>query len=85
MVRLSIFAVIFAAVTSVAADGYCQCLFPDGSHCCVTEYGINKNCVERCRDNGSYKHKCNANGKYSDVSGWNGGWRLSCTDLFIGN
>ncbi|KAH7014482.1 uncharacterized protein B0I36DRAFT_389365 [Microdochium trichocladiopsis] len=84
MVRLSVFAVIFAAVTSVAADGYCQCLFSDGSHCCVTQYGINKNCQERCLNNGSYKHQCNAGGKYSDVSGWNAQFRLSCEDFTIG-
>lgn len=36
MVKLSVFAVIFTAVASVAADGWCQCLFQDGSHCFVT-------------------------------------------------
>ncbi|KAH7066072.1 hypothetical protein BKA63DRAFT_523711 [Paraphoma chrysanthemicola] len=80
MVRLTIVAVIFAAVTSVAADGYCQCLFADGSHCCVVEYGITKACEERCKNNGNYKRKCNAGGKYSDVSSWNAQWRTSCTE-----
>lgn len=36
MVRFfSIVAVLFAAVMGVQADGYCQCLYKDGSHCCV--------------------------------------------------
>ncbi|CAN9277928.1 unnamed protein product [Alternaria alternata] len=85
MVRLSIFAVIFAAVTAVAADGYCQCLFADGSHCCVTQYGIRKDCTARCIDNGNSDKKCNAGGKYSDVGGWHAQWRRSCTDWTIGN
>jgi hypothetical protein len=35
MVRLlTIVTVLFAGATSVAAS-YCQCLYPDGSHCCV--------------------------------------------------
>ena len=35
MVRLSILATILAAAGSAYADFYCQCLFPDRSHCCV--------------------------------------------------
>ncbi|EMD63958.1 hypothetical protein GGP41_002722 [Bipolaris sorokiniana] len=83
MVRLSIFAVIFATVASVAADGYCQCLFPDGSHCCVVAYGIRKACVENCKNNGNSDRMCNAGGKYSDVSSWNAGWRRGCKYEYV--
>ncbi|RMZ73136.1 hypothetical protein GMOD_00009654 [Pyrenophora seminiperda CCB06] len=85
MVRLSIFAVIFTAVASVAADGWCQCLYADGSHCCVTQYGIKKDCVGRCIDNGNSDQQCNAGGKYSDVSAWNAGFRRSCKVWTIPN
>lgn len=39
MVRLSLFAVLVTAITSATAFSVtqaCQCLFQDGSHCCVT-------------------------------------------------
>ncbi|KXJ94977.1 hypothetical protein Micbo1qcDRAFT_200434 [Microdochium bolleyi] len=83
MVRLAVFAIIFAAVTSVAADGWCQCLYADGSHCCVRQYGINKICQQLCLDAGNSDHKCNAGGKWADVSSWNAEFRRSCTDWDI--
>ncbi|KAH7317297.1 hypothetical protein BKA65DRAFT_557497 [Rhexocercosporidium sp. MPI-PUGE-AT-0058] len=85
MVRLSIFAVIFAAVASVAADGFCQCLFADGSHCCVAQYGIKKDCTALCLNNGNSDKKCAAGGKYSDVSSWNAEFRRACTTWTIPN
>ncbi|KAH7175019.1 uncharacterized protein B0J16DRAFT_388846 [Fusarium flagelliforme] len=47
MVRLTIFATILAATTAQAAL-YCQCLFPDASHCCV-QIGSG-NCEDKCAD-----------------------------------
>ncbi|KAF4335211.1 hypothetical protein FBEOM_10955 [Fusarium beomiforme] len=83
MVRaFSIIAVLFVAVSSVAADGYCQCLYPDGSHCCVTFYGLNKDrCTELCMNTGPLDEpNCNAGGKHTFASSWNGGWRRGCRD-----
>ncbi|KAJ1332970.1 hypothetical protein MN608_02960 [Microdochium nivale] len=84
MVRLSVFAIIFAAVSSVAADGWCQCLYSDGSHCCVMQYGIVKDCTKSCMNAENSDQACNADGKYSDVSSWNAQWRRSCKKWTIG-
>ncbi|KAF4456265.1 hypothetical protein F53441_1559 [Fusarium austroafricanum] len=88
MVRaFSIIALLFAAVSSVQADGFCQCQYPDGSHCCVVEYGLNKDlCTDLCKDAGpTGEANCNANGMHTFASEWNGGWRLSCRDRLAAN
>ncbi|CZT15619.1 uncharacterized protein RCC_01464 [Ramularia collo-cygni] len=72
--------------------GYCQCLFDDGSHCCVdTTYGgsgatggvgtkVGEDCQARCssRQRGSDGAACGGAGKWSCVSAWNGQFRSSC-------
>ncbi|CAJ0545149.1 Ff.00g086220.m01.CDS01 [Fusarium sp. VM40] len=82
MVRAFSIIALFAAVVSVTADGVCQCLYKDGSHCCVVEYGLRKDrCTSLCLNNGpSGKPNCNANGAHTYASEWHGGWRLSCRD-----
>ncbi|KAF5246307.1 hypothetical protein FAUST_1424 [Fusarium austroamericanum] len=79
MVRLSIFAVLFTAITSVTAIAgaeACQCLFADGSHCCVTIK--TEDCQAECMGVGRNGVKCNANGKYSNLSWFTGVGRTKC-------
>ncbi|EMD63957.1 hypothetical protein GGP41_002723 [Bipolaris sorokiniana] len=85
MVRLlTIVAMLFAGASSVAAS-YCQCLYPDGSHCCVINNEAN-DCKRMCmRASGDHTTagECRANGKFSNVSGWNALHRTQCEPPFI--
>ncbi|KAF5964092.1 hypothetical protein FBULB1_12976 [Fusarium bulbicola] len=67
----------------------CQCLFSDGSHCCVYgdngESGDTGDCVEVCKgakrvlqSGESQPAACNANGRFSCVSVWNAQFRTPC-------
>ncbi|KAL6924057.1 hypothetical protein ACHAP8_011978 [Fusarium lateritium] len=75
MVRLAIFATIMAAATSVQGAIWCQCLFPDKSHCCVASGG--GSCQEKCLNAGRpiidgsiapRKTLCNAGGDGFGIS-----------------
>ncbi|GKU06667.1 hypothetical protein FLAG1_09065 [Fusarium langsethiae] len=77
MVRLSILATVLAAASSVQAATWCQCLFPDGSHCCVASGA--GSCEDKCRNAGKplpwdggalqpRKQLCNAGGKSFGIS-----------------
>ncbi|KAL2678409.1 hypothetical protein Neosp_009155 [[Neocosmospora] mangrovei] len=82
MVRaLSFVAVLLASAFTAEAAQYCQCLFQDGSHCCVysdAKIG-NLNCPNACsgahRADGHTNPNnpleagtaCNANGKYVSI------------------
>ncbi|RGP74025.1 hypothetical protein FSPOR_1720 [Fusarium sporotrichioides] len=75
MVRLAIFATIMAAASSVQGAVWCQCLFPDKSHCCVASGG--GSCQEKCLNaakpilDGSFfpkNQKCNAGGDGFGIS-----------------
>ncbi|KAJ1332971.1 hypothetical protein MN608_02961 [Microdochium nivale] len=85
MVRLlTIITVLFAGASSVAAS-YCQCLFPDGSHCCAIENEVN-DCTRMClkaSKGPTTAEQCNANGKWSSVSSWNAQHRFQCSPPFI--
>ncbi|EKJ69294.1 hypothetical protein NXS19_012941 [Fusarium pseudograminearum] len=77
MVRLSLFAVLATAIASVTAQtSACQCLFQDGSHCCVTLK--TQDCQLECMNVGRKGVKCNANGKFSNVSWLTGVGRTKC-------
>ncbi|KAH7303160.1 hypothetical protein B0I35DRAFT_485380 [Stachybotrys elegans] len=75
MVRLFILAVIATAISAVAADSpigtSCQCLYSDGSHCCVA-FGVGA-CRELCSAT-----SCNAGGNWSHVSWFTGLGRHKC-------
>ncbi|OBS18956.1 hypothetical protein FPOA_10680 [Fusarium poae] len=77
MVRLSIFAIAAAVITGVVADTRaCQCLFQDGSHCCVNlKTGP---CDVGCRTSGRKGTACNANGKFVEISWFTGVGRTKC-------
>ncbi|KAK8086418.1 hypothetical protein PG994_001392 [Apiospora phragmitis] len=91
MVRiLSLATLLLASAFTAQAAQFCQCLFNDGSHCCVysdPEIG-NLDCRGVCtnahRADGVDNHNltpgtaCNAGGKYDTVSGWNAQFRTSC-------
>ncbi|KXJ94978.1 hypothetical protein Micbo1qcDRAFT_200435 [Microdochium bolleyi] len=85
MVRLlTIATVLFAGASSVAAS-YCQCLYPDGSHCCVIENDVN-DCTRMCTrasPDPTTASQCNAGGKWSEVSAWNAQSRHQCSPPFI--
>ncbi|KAJ5021259.1 hypothetical protein PSV08DRAFT_232577 [Bipolaris maydis] len=90
MVRIiSIVGFLLTVAAGVQAQGGspCQCLFSDGSHCCVTysssfqtRAGLSQDCADNCRTatRDSDNKACAANGKYSDVSSWNAQFRASC-------
>ncbi|KAL2678410.1 hypothetical protein Neosp_009156 [[Neocosmospora] mangrovei] len=63
MVRLlNIAAILFAGFVTVQGCTHCQCLYNDGSHCCVQEPGPS----------------CNGGGKNTCVSTWNAHGRKKC-------
>ncbi|KAH7245075.1 hypothetical protein BKA59DRAFT_511030 [Fusarium tricinctum] len=77
MVSLSTFVTMLAAASSVQAAVWCQCLFPDASHCCVASGA--GSCQEKCAnagqalpwDGGALERqikKCNAGGKGFGIS-----------------
>ncbi|KAF2853148.1 hypothetical protein T440DRAFT_506015 [Plenodomus tracheiphilus IPT5] len=83
-----------AAISEAAGCGsrQCQCLFKDGSHCCV--FGANaqtpdtSDCTAVCRgasrllQSGENKPaKCNAGGKFSCVSIFTAQGRTPCYNL----
>ncbi|GKU06666.1 hypothetical protein FLAG1_09066 [Fusarium langsethiae] len=79
MVRLSIVTIIFTVISSAAAVNLtkaCQCLYSDGSHCCVLL--PQGSCQDECRNAGKGSDKCNADGKYSNVSWFTGVGRTKC-------
>ncbi|KAH7303460.1 hypothetical protein B0I35DRAFT_485153 [Stachybotrys elegans] len=91
MVRiLSLATLLLASALTAQAATYCQCLFSDGSHCCVySDAAIgNLNCPSVCQgahradgDASDPFHPgtaCNAGGKYSTVSAWNAQFRTPC-------
>ncbi|KAJ4982999.1 hypothetical protein SVAN01_11494 [Stagonosporopsis vannaccii] len=85
MVRiLTIVTVLFASASSVAAS-YCQCLYPDASHCCVIDNLVNdctRMCLKASKDS-TTAGQCNAGGKFSNVSSWNGQHRKQCGKPYI--
>ncbi|QPC73223.1 hypothetical protein HYE68_003975 [Fusarium pseudograminearum] len=48
MVRLAVLATIMAVATSVQGATWCQCLWPDRSHCCVASGA--GSCQEKCQN-----------------------------------
>ncbi|KAL6924056.1 hypothetical protein ACHAP8_011977 [Fusarium lateritium] len=79
MVRLSIFAVVAAVISSAAAASVtraCQCLFQDGSHCCVNLK--DGPCDNECRTSGRKGVACNADGKFVEISWFTGVGRTKC-------
>ncbi|CAI9631303.1 hypothetical protein GT037_003334 [Alternaria burnsii] len=81
MVRISTLVGLLVTMAMGAQAGlYCQCLYSDGSHCCVADN--NGGCTATCLNaKPVFESKgCNAGGKYSDVSAWNGQWRTGCAD-----
>ncbi|RBR06244.1 uncharacterized protein FIESC28_11131 [Fusarium coffeatum] len=82
MVRLSVLAIFAAAISTAAAQSptgqTCQCLYADGSHCCVN-FGT-EDCQTQCRTSGKDSGKCNADGKWSSVSWFTGLGRTKCTN-----
>ncbi|KAK8067467.1 hypothetical protein PG996_006579 [Apiospora saccharicola] len=81
MVRiLSVVTLLFTTLAVGAqAKAFCQCLYADGSHCCVDD-NAPAGCTEVCRNAVSVDgyRACNAGGKYSDVSAWNSQFRTAC-------
>ncbi|KAF5613027.1 hypothetical protein F25303_14304 [Fusarium sp. NRRL 25303] len=88
MVRLaSIAAILFIGFAVVEGCTHCQCLYSDGSHCCVMELnsGADADCNTLCADAkqaGPNQFEpgpsCNAGGKYTCVSTWNAFKRTKC-------
>ncbi|KNG50032.1 hypothetical protein DDE82_004589 [Stemphylium lycopersici] len=82
MVRISaIVGLLVTMAMGVQAGLYCQCLKPDGSHCCIADN--NGGCTQSCMNVAPIfenDNPCNAGGKYSDVSAWNAQWRTACND-----
>ncbi|KAK8102154.1 hypothetical protein PG984_015300 [Apiospora sp. TS-2023a] len=83
MVRIvSALTLLLATALGAQAAATCQCLFNDGSHCCVVSdaRGAAQDCTSACR--GAVRNKdqvaCNAGGKWSSVSAWNAQWREGC-------
>ncbi|KAF2735689.1 hypothetical protein EJ04DRAFT_551853 [Polyplosphaeria fusca] len=71
---LSVAAVLLAAVANVNAAAACQCLFNDGSHCCVQvfcqmQHGQSLDCTAACTGavRNSDQTPCNAGGKNSGI------------------
>ncbi|KAL2063986.1 hypothetical protein VTL71DRAFT_4480 [Oculimacula yallundae] len=85
MVRLlTLITVLFASASSVAAS-YCQCLYSDGSHCCVID-NIIGDCTRMCLQaspDSTTAGACNAGGKWSKVSSWNANGRAQCPPPYI--
>jgi len=81
MVRIAIFATVLAAISGATAlnlTKLCQCLYSDGSHCCVAAAPTGT-CQSNCMNSSPGKGKhCNAGGKYSNVSYFTGLGRHPC-------
>ncbi|KAJ1332969.1 hypothetical protein MN608_02959 [Microdochium nivale] len=93
MVRiLSLATLLIASAVTAKAAQFCQCLFNDGSHCCVYsdasigDLDCQRWCTNAHRADGATNPRnplevgtaCNAGGKYSTVSGWNAQFRTAC-------
>ncbi|EMD93168.1 hypothetical protein COCC4DRAFT_179270 [Bipolaris maydis ATCC 48331] len=92
MVRiLSLATLLIASAITTQAAQWCQCLFQDGSHCCVYSdpqignLDCQRWCINAHRADGATNPDplevgtpCNSNGKYSTVSGWNAQYRTPC-------
>ncbi|KAL6915453.1 hypothetical protein ACHAPO_009864 [Fusarium lateritium] len=88
MVRLlNIAAMLFAGFVTVQGCTHCQCLYSDGSHCCVQELpsGGEADCNALCanaQQAGPNQFQpgpsCNAGGKNACVSTWNAHGRKKC-------
>ncbi|CEI39878.1 hypothetical protein FVEN_g2156 [Fusarium venenatum] len=79
MVRLSVFAIVAAVISSATAASVtraCQCLFSDGSHCCVTL--LDAPCNVECQNVGRDGTKCNSGGKNAEISWFTGVGRTKC-------
>ncbi|KAJ4012657.1 hypothetical protein NW752_008370 [Fusarium irregulare] len=80
MVRLlTTVAVLLSVAMSAQAAAFCQCLYSDGSHCCVDE-NTPAGCTATCENaRALFADKpCNAGGKFSNVSPWNAQFRTAC-------
>ncbi|KAF4335212.1 hypothetical protein FBEOM_10956 [Fusarium beomiforme] len=84
---LNIVAILFAGFAVVQGCVHCQCLYQDGSHCCVQELpsGADADCQALCKDAkqaGPNQFQpgpaCNAGGKSDCVSTWNAHFRTKC-------
>ncbi|KAH6875962.1 hypothetical protein BKA58DRAFT_132338 [Alternaria rosae] len=82
MVRLSaVFGILLTMAVGTQASFYCQCLYQDGSHCCVAEN--NGGCTRSCLNVAPLFENdkpCNAGGKSSDVSFFTAQGRHACND-----
>ncbi|EOA90575.1 uncharacterized protein SETTUDRAFT_24721 [Exserohilum turcica Et28A] len=78
MVRASsIIALVFTMVCGTqAANWYCQCLYPDGSHCCNNADDCTSSCLNAVSN--ETDKACNAGGKNSRVSYFNAQFRTTC-------
>ncbi|KAF4450518.1 hypothetical protein F53441_6373 [Fusarium austroafricanum] len=82
MVKITSAVLFFMIALGVQASATCQCLFSDGSHCCVysSVNGPSEDCTQACSGarRGKDNVACNAGGKWSGVSAWNAQWREGC-------
>ncbi|KAF4456264.1 hypothetical protein F53441_1558 [Fusarium austroafricanum] len=87
MVRLlNIVTVLFTSFVAAQRCGYCQCLYSDGSHCCVQSAPSGDlDCQAACSGAQSAGlnqfepgPSCNAGGKYTCLSAWNAHFRHKC-------
>lgn len=81
MVRIVSLALTTLAMAFVAqACTQCQCLFSDGSHCCVVESNSG-DCATTCKTmtRGKDDKPCNANGDYVCISYLTSLGRMSCS------
>ncbi|KAH7303459.1 hypothetical protein B0I35DRAFT_446643 [Stachybotrys elegans] len=81
MVRiLSAITVLLSIAIGAQAQNFCQCLYSDGSHCCVADN--RGGCTESCMNVKPLfaDNPCNAGGKWSKVSAWNAQFRRACND-----
>ncbi|KAF1934934.1 hypothetical protein EJ02DRAFT_460807 [Clathrospora elynae] len=79
MVRISsVVGLLLTLAVGAQAGSYCQCLYSNGSHCCVDDNvgGCTNTCMNAVpvfKDAG-----CNAGGKNSQVSVFNAQFRTGC-------
>ncbi|KAE8349686.1 hypothetical protein BDV28DRAFT_56552 [Aspergillus coremiiformis] len=89
---LSVGLVLLASALTAQACSYCQCLFPNGGHCCVYSVGgLNLDCTSVCRDakradgvsnpDGTAGTACAAGGKYKCASAFTALDRTPCYQL----
>ncbi|KAF4450517.1 hypothetical protein F53441_6372 [Fusarium austroafricanum] len=80
MVRIaSTMMLLLSIALGAQAATFCQCLYADGSHCCVDE-NAPAGCTAVCLNARLIGNPtpCNAGGKYSKVSAWNAQFRDAC-------